>query len=274
MPFGALEDPAFRVLGEAAGAEGDAVVEFHGVADAAGLADDDAGAVIDEKVRADPGPGVDVDPGAAVGPFGHHAGDEGDALAEEDMGGALDGDGLDGRVGNDDDLDAGGGRIALVGGLDIGAEEAPDFGQAGQEVADQFLRGLLVAAAALFGEAEAFGDLGDEAVHEFEDPSFGEGLDLFGGDGFLIVEPREEEAEEVLAHGRDGALGGEIGAIDPVDPSDLVIGIDESPGDSLFRTIFHAKENPRAGLGHTTGFPAVAKVETRWGRRFRERAGS
>ena len=39
-----------------------------------GLADDDAGAVVDEEVSADLRPGVDVDAGAAVGVFRHDPG--------------------------------------------------------------------------------------------------------------------------------------------------------------------------------------------------------
>ena len=50
----AVERKAFR-------AQGDALVEFHVVADDRGFADYDASAVVDEKVGADLRSGVDVD---------------------------------------------------------------------------------------------------------------------------------------------------------------------------------------------------------------------
>ena len=98
------------------------MVELHAVADLAGLADDHAGAVIDEEVGSDRGAGMDVDAGAAVGPLGHHAREERDILAVEQMGDALDGDGLQTGIGEDDLLETARGGIARIGGLDIGLE--------------------------------------------------------------------------------------------------------------------------------------------------------
>ena len=45
-------------------------------ADLGCLADDHARAVVDEKMAPDLRSGMNVDPGAAVRPFGHHARDE------------------------------------------------------------------------------------------------------------------------------------------------------------------------------------------------------
>ena len=45
-------------------AQGDTLIDTNRASDAAGLADDDAGAVVDEKGRADAGAGVNVDAGA------------------------------------------------------------------------------------------------------------------------------------------------------------------------------------------------------------------
>ena len=129
MTFAALADASGIVLGEAARAEGDAMIEFDVTADAAGLADDHAGAVIDEKVRADARAGMDVDAGAAVRPFGHHAWQDGCASGVEHMCQALDGDGFDERIGENDFLAEKRGGVALIGGGDVGAEQFTDFGQ-------------------------------------------------------------------------------------------------------------------------------------------------
>ena len=109
------------VLGEAAGDEADALVKPHAVADLRRAADDHASAVIDEKMRADVGAGMNVDAGAAVRPFGHHAGQEGDAFLVQDMGETEDCDGLDTGIGENDFLLARRRGIALIGGLDIGS---------------------------------------------------------------------------------------------------------------------------------------------------------
>jgi len=66
--------PCLRLIDNRA--QGDPLVDANRVADAGGLADDDARAVIDEEGRADGGTGVDVDAGARVGVLGHHAGHE------------------------------------------------------------------------------------------------------------------------------------------------------------------------------------------------------
>ncbi|MEY5026869.1 MAG: hypothetical protein RLZZ244_2397 [Verrucomicrobiota bacterium] len=87
---------------EGFGDEGDALVEFDVGADGGGFANDDAGAMVDEEVAADAGAGVDVDSGSGVGPLGHHAGEEGDVEVVEEMGHALDGDGFEEGIGDDD----------------------------------------------------------------------------------------------------------------------------------------------------------------------------
>ena len=54
---------------EALAPERDRLIEPHVAADDGGLADDDAGAVIDEEARADRGAGMDVDAGLRMGDF-------------------------------------------------------------------------------------------------------------------------------------------------------------------------------------------------------------
>ena len=121
---------ALDVLGQAARDQADALVKPHAIADLRRAADDHAGAVIDEEVGADFRAGMQVDAGAAVRPFGHHAGQESDAQLVQHMGHAKDGDRLDARIGQHDFLLAGRGGIALEGGLDVGLDQAAHVGQA------------------------------------------------------------------------------------------------------------------------------------------------
>jgi hypothetical protein len=113
-------------------AQGDALVDAHGIADVRGLADDDAGAVVDEERRSDGGAGVDIDPGAAMRVLGHHARQKLAALAQQAIGGAEDGNRIQPRVAGDDLVGTGGGGIGLEGDLDILGENRTQFGQGRQ----------------------------------------------------------------------------------------------------------------------------------------------
>jgi hypothetical protein len=59
---------ALLIQRKALGAQGDPLVDAHIVADDAGLADDDPGAMVDETAFADGGPRVNVDAGYGRGP--------------------------------------------------------------------------------------------------------------------------------------------------------------------------------------------------------------
>ncbi len=67
-----LEGRVALAAGEAGAAEGHPLVERHPVADLGGLADHHARAVVDEEVRADPGGGMDLDPGHRAARVGDH----------------------------------------------------------------------------------------------------------------------------------------------------------------------------------------------------------
>lgn len=73
----AFDGVAIVADGDAFGTEGDALIYFDMGANDGGLADYDAGAVVDEEVISDGGAGVNVNAGAAVGIFCHDAGDVG-----------------------------------------------------------------------------------------------------------------------------------------------------------------------------------------------------
>lgn len=83
-------------------AQGDALINLDPLADLGGLADDDAGSVVDEEVLADGGAGVDVNAGETVGVLGHDAGNEGHLQQVQLMCQAVDHDGVETGVGEDD----------------------------------------------------------------------------------------------------------------------------------------------------------------------------
>src|SRR5688572_21808794 len=86
----ALHQAARRLVDlEALRAKRHALVERHAVAHDRGLADDDAGAVVDEELAPDRRAGVDVDAGAPVRVLGDEPRQQRDLEAVEDMGDAV-----------------------------------------------------------------------------------------------------------------------------------------------------------------------------------------
>jgi len=75
MAFAAFLNHAVLIFLKAAGAERHGMVKFHPRADLSRFANHHAGAMVDEKMRSDLGAWMNVDPGAAVGPFSHDAWD-------------------------------------------------------------------------------------------------------------------------------------------------------------------------------------------------------
>jgi hypothetical protein len=120
-------------LGDRQGAQGDALVELHVVADDGRLADDDAGAVVDDHGVAQRRAGVDVDAGPLVRPFGQHARQERHAQFVEAVGDAVDGDGEEAGVGQDHLVDALGRGVAALDGRGVDHQLAVDLGQGLEE---------------------------------------------------------------------------------------------------------------------------------------------
>ena len=109
------------------------MVELDVSADYGGLADDDAGGVVDEEAFAYFGAGVKVDAGPSVAVLRHDPGDKGNAHGVEFVGQALDGDGLEARIAEDHFFLSEAGGVAVVGGLDVGLDEGSDFGESQEE---------------------------------------------------------------------------------------------------------------------------------------------
>ena len=130
----ALDVPGFPGVGwEGFGAQGDALVEFDVPADYGGLADNDAGGVVDEEALANSGARVDVNAGPSVAVFRHDPGDKGNAHGVEFVGEALDGDGLETGIAEDHFLLGEAGGVAVVGGLDVSLDKRSYFGESEEE---------------------------------------------------------------------------------------------------------------------------------------------
>ena len=94
-------------------AQGDSLIDGDVVADDGGFADDDAHAVVDEEAAADDGAGVDLDAGPEAGYLRHEAGEEFEVAAPEPVVDAVDPDGLEAGVAEQDHEARGGGGVAL-----------------------------------------------------------------------------------------------------------------------------------------------------------------
>lgn len=168
-------------------------IDLDVLADGGGLADDHAGAMVDEEALAELCPRVDVDAREAVGVLGHdprqqrHVGDV--ELVRQ----ALNHDGKNARVAEERLVGRAGGRVAIEGGLHVAREHAADGRDVGEELLDD-AAGLAVAIGALVGVAmagyllavaQAATNLVIEHVGEFHDQFADPVADVFGGQSLL-----------------------------------------------------------------------------------------
>lgn len=226
--------------GGGAGSQGDAVIHFHVFADDGGFAHDGAGAVVHKEIFPDARAGMQVHAGAAVRPLGHDAREERDVFLIELVGEALDGDGFDEGIGDDDFVPAGGGGVAIESGFDVGLE---DFAQLGEAVEKGEGQAMGFAGDVSPGEAvgrvvfKAFADFVFEGAEDGVHERGGFGLELAGVDEVFVEKAGEEEAEEVAGEGGDDAFGGQVFAVQMVDAAGFGIGGQEPVGDMGHR--FH-----------------------------------
>ena len=136
MPFCALDDLAAGVFGERVRAECHALIKFDIVSDRCRFADHHAGAVVDEEPFADGRAGMDVDCRNAVRVFGHDARNHGDPSVIKNMRNALDRDGFESGITDDDFVERPCGGVAVVCCLNIFFDDFPQTGQG----AEQFFR--------------------------------------------------------------------------------------------------------------------------------------
>src|ERR1700722_3983921 len=213
--------------GERASDEADALIHFDVAADLGGFADDRAGAVVDEKVRADLRAGMKVDAGAAMRPFRHDAGDEGDVLEVKLVREALDGDGLDEGVCDDDFLFAERGGVAFVGGFDVGLQQVADPGK----FAEEFDRQRMSSGAEIFfGEFfrrmifETFIDLIFEPFKHGVHQCGGFHLDFGRVNELFVEEPGKEKVQEVARDRGDGGFRGQVFSVEMINAAHPGVG--------------------------------------------------
>ena len=118
---------------KALGAQGHVLVQLHVLPDGGGLADDHARAVVDKEGVSDGGPRVDVDARGPVGVLRHHPREQRDLFKVQHVRQPVRGDSGEGGVAEDDLIDAGGGRVPLVGGGQVRHELAMDLRQGGEQ---------------------------------------------------------------------------------------------------------------------------------------------
>ena len=140
MAFPTLLDFAVLVLLKTARAQRHRVIQLHPLPNVAGLADDDSGPVIDEKMRADLCAGMNVDPGARVGPLRHEPRNERHFSFVKQMRHSLDRDRFDRRIRNDDLLVTRRSWIAFVGRVNIGPQDLAKLSQLRHEPDQDFFR--------------------------------------------------------------------------------------------------------------------------------------
>ncbi len=122
----ALDGIALLVELKALRAEGNALIYLDVVADGGGLADNDTRAVINEEILADCRACVDINAGLLVGVLCHNSRQIGYAEAVELVSYAVNRDGDEAGIGEDDLLGTPGGRVALVDRLNVLDEKRLD----------------------------------------------------------------------------------------------------------------------------------------------------
>src|SRR5262249_17497313 len=140
MPLLAPNNLARLIARKTERAQSDTLIKLDVPADIARLADDNARTVVDEEAGTDAGPGVDIDAGLGVGRFRHHARNQGHAQKQKLVCDAIDSNGLQAGIAENDLVIALGRRVALEGGLDVLLELAAK-GRNAVEKLDRFLLG-------------------------------------------------------------------------------------------------------------------------------------
>ena len=125
-------------------AEGDALVDADIVADLRGLADDDAGAVVDEEAMADGRARMDVDACRGMSEFAHHTRKDFNAMDMKNMRNAMNEQRIEARVGRDDLFFALRRRITEISRVHVFIEHRFDGDEVFVKVRERIGRALLL----------------------------------------------------------------------------------------------------------------------------------
>ena len=119
------------------------MIDANPFANHGGFADDNSGAVVDKKTFVDVSPGVDVDTGQVVGVFGHHPGQQRNFEMVEMMGHAVDRDGKEAGIAENNLVNTFGGGVALDSGTDVGCQDAAQSRQLLDKIGSRIKTALL-----------------------------------------------------------------------------------------------------------------------------------
>lgn len=133
MPFSPSNQISLLIPGKVQSAESDPLVDRDALPDDRGFPDHHTGAVIDEKAFPDLSPGMDVDSGSVMHPLIHNAWNKDQALMVEEVGEAMDRNGLQSGIAENDFVEAGSGGIIFEGRFNVEFEHVPNFGNIAQK---------------------------------------------------------------------------------------------------------------------------------------------
>ena len=182
------------------------LVEFNMVADTAGFAYDNAGTMVNKKVRTNMRAGVNIDARNLVGVFGHHAGNQRQVQFKEAVRQTKNTNRLKGGVGQHYLFPRTRGGVAFIRRLNIGIESLANERQRRYKVFDNLFRLFLTFLASLAGR----GALGAQHVagHLIEQHSrflpvlrYNSFQKLFIGHAFIIhtgIHSRAQQANQLL----------------------------------------------------------------------------
>lgn len=184
MALSAFDGVAVFVEGEGAGPDRDALIQLDVAADGGCFADDDAGAVVDAEALLNGCARIDVDASLGVGVLGKDACHRRCAVEIQDMGEAIDQNGIEAGIAGDDLALGFRCRIAVIDCLQIGERKALHFRESCEVGIRRFFRvafelGILL---------EAMGQITFDAAQQeasFLTASIVKEGRIEGGDAFL-----------------------------------------------------------------------------------------
>ena len=139
MPFRIAHQISFFILHKAERPQCDTLIEFHAGSDLACRSDDYSRAVIDEERAIDGGTRMNVDSRAAMSPFGHHSRNQRNVEFEQFVRHAIDRDGRQSRIAENDFIKITSRRITIEGGLNVGRKSPAKSGNRLQKLKCLFL---------------------------------------------------------------------------------------------------------------------------------------
>ena len=170
--------------------------------DFGGLANDHAGSVIDEEVRADLRPGMNINSRPAVRPFGHDTRDQRHFVVKQ-MGHSINRDCLQCRVSENDFLVTFRSRITFVSGVDVRPKQATHGGQFLQEDTQNFFR-LSFGSLVRRNFSKASANFRFQSCVQIPDASARCIDQVFGAHQRLTAETWEHQAHQLRARRFDG----------------------------------------------------------------------